>query len=64
MEDLLAEELLKGSLADTEVVEIRVKEDKPSWLYHKANTPRKRVLFPFKHHICLTARGQLRKDIL
>ena len=26
---LLAEELLKGSLADTEVVEIRVKEDKP-----------------------------------
>ena len=29
VEDLLAEELLKGSLADTEVVEIRVKEDKP-----------------------------------
>ena len=28
MEDLLADELLKGSLADTEVVEIRVKEDK------------------------------------
>ena len=25
----MAEELLKGSLADTEVVEIRVKEDKP-----------------------------------
>ena len=29
VDDLLAEELLKGSLADTEVVEIRVKEDKP-----------------------------------
>ncbi|MCX7723598.1 MAG: AAA family ATPase, partial [Verrucomicrobiae bacterium] len=29
VEDLLAEELLKGTLADTEVVEIRVKEDKP-----------------------------------
>ena len=29
IQDLLAEELLKGSLADTEVVEIRVKEDKP-----------------------------------
>ena len=29
VEDLLAEALLKGSLADTEVVEIWVKEDKP-----------------------------------
>ncbi len=29
VEDLLAEELLKGSLADVELVEIRVKDDKP-----------------------------------
>ncbi|MFN3263312.1 MAG: ATP-dependent Clp protease ATP-binding subunit, partial [Aquificaceae bacterium] len=29
VEDLLAEELLKGTLADVELVEIRVKEDKP-----------------------------------
>jgi ATP-dependent Clp protease ATP-binding subunit ClpC len=29
VEDLLAEELLKGSLQDVDVVEIRVKDDKP-----------------------------------